>query len=48
MNNWNKFNETKLPSINNFYSKLKLENIDKEDYAHAQKVWNTFNIKKSR
>ena len=45
MNNWNKFNETKLPSINNFYSKLKLENIDKEDYAHAQKVWNTFNIK---
>ena len=37
MNDWNKFNETKLPSINSFYSKLKLENIDKEDYDHAKK-----------
>ena len=45
MNDWNKFNETKLPSINSFYSKLKLENIDKDDDDHAKKVWNTFNIK---
>ena len=40
MNDWDKFNETNLPSINNFYSKLKLENIDQK-----LKVCNTFNIK---
>ena len=34
-----------LPSIDKFYSKLNLKNIRKEDYKHAQKVWNTFNIK---
>ena len=34
MNDWDKFHETNLPSINNFYSKLKLENIDKKDYNH--------------
>ena len=45
MNGWNKFNETKLPSINSFYSKLQLKNITKKDYAHAKKVWNTFKIK---
>ena len=37
MNDWNKFNETKLPLINSFYSKLKLENINKEDYDHVKK-----------
>ena len=42
---WNKFNETKLPSIKDHYSKLNLENIINEDYVHAKKVWNTFKIK---
>ena len=37
MNDWDKFNETKLPSINSFYSKLQLKNIRKEDYNHAKK-----------
>ena len=46
MNDWDKFNETNFPSINNFYSKLKLENIDKKYYNHALKVCDTFNIKK--
>ena len=45
MNDWNRFEETELPLIDKFYSKLNLKNISKEDYKHAQKVWNTFNIK---
>ena len=38
MNNWNKFDETELPTIDKFYSKLSLENICKEDHKHAQNV----------
>ena len=45
MNNWDKFNETNLPSIKDYYNKLQLENITKEDYNHAIKVWDTFKIK---
>ena len=45
MNDWDKFNETELPSLDKFYWKLNLKTISKEDYKHAQIVWNTFNIK---
>ena len=45
MDSWEKFDETELPSIDKFYSNLNLEDIDKDDYKHAQKVWSTFNIK---
>ena len=45
MNDWNKFNETELPSIDKFYSNLHLNHLNKEDHKHAQNVWNTFNIK---
>ena len=45
MNELNKFNETELPAIDKFYSKLNLKNICKEDHRHAQNIWNTFNIK---
>ena len=45
MNNWEKFNETSLPDKEAFYSKLNLEDITNEDCAHAQKVWEVFEIK---
>ena len=45
MNDWNQFNETKLPSIKDHYSNLRLENFTDEDYNHAKNVWNTFKIK---
>ena len=45
MDDWNKLNETKIPSIEDHYSNLNLKHISKEDDKHAQKVKNTFNIK---
>ena len=44
MDSWEKFNETTLPPEEAFYSKLNLENITDKDYAHAQKVWEVFEI----
>ena len=46
MDSWEKFNETKLPPKKDFYSNVNLENISDKDYKHAQKVWETFEIKK--
>ena len=42
MNNWDCFEETCLPSREEFYSKLTDENITEVDYQHAQEVWKTF------
>ena len=39
----NKLKETKLPSKDEFYSKLYDEEISEEDFLHAINVWNTFN-----
>ena len=41
MYRWEKFDETSLPN-KEYFNK---EDITDEDYAHGQKVWNTFNIK---
>ena len=38
-----KLKETKLPSKDEFYSKLLDKEISVEDFQHAIKVWNTFN-----
>ena len=45
MDSFDKYNETSLPPIEQFYSKLKQSNIKLEDYQHAEKVWNHYNIK---
>ena len=46
MDSWNKFNQNKLPPVNNFYSELTMKNITNSDYRHAQRVFKTFNNKK--
>ena len=40
-----KFQETKLPSKEDFYSKLNDEHISDVDHQHAISVWETFNCK---
>ena len=45
MDSFKKFNETKLPPKEKFYSILNDEHISDEDYKHAQTVWDTFNLK---
>ena len=44
MDSCKRFNETELPSKDQFYSTLNLEDISDDDYAHAINVWNTFNV----
>jgi hypothetical protein len=44
MNCWERFEETALPSKDEFYSKLNNEHITDEDYAHAKRVWAEFDI----
>ena len=45
MDSFNRFNETKLPVQQDFYSILNNEHISDEQYKHAQNVWDTFNLK---
>ena len=40
-----KFKETCLPPIKEFYSSLNKENINGKEYQNAQEIWNKFNIK---
>ena len=44
MDSLERFKETKLPPKEVFYSKLNNEDISDEDYAHAQKVWEVFEM----
>ncbi|XP_046737566.1 uncharacterized protein LOC124406256 [Diprion similis] len=39
-----RLNERSLPSKESFYNVLNDQNIEDEDYAHAQNVWCSFNI----
>ena len=45
MDRWERFNETSLPPKKDFYGELNLEDISNEDYTHAQKVWDVFEIR---
>ncbi|XP_057310573.1 uncharacterized protein LOC130648537 [Hydractinia symbiolongicarpus] len=45
VDSFDKFNETKLPAKDAFYSKLNMSGISDADYAHAQKVWKDMKIK---
>ena len=44
IDSWEKFDETALLSKEAFYSNLNLEDISDEDYTHAQKLWNVFEL----
>lgn len=44
MDSWEKLGEQKLPAREQFYDDLNDRDISEEDYAFAQKVWNTFDI----
>ena len=45
MDDWDRFNEEKLPNKSDFYSSLNMEDISEIDYRHTLKVFNKFNIK---
>ena len=44
MSSWDRFEETQLPPIESFYSKLNMSSISSDDYQHAQRVWKEFRI----
>ena len=45
MDSWKRYKEESLPDKESFYSELNNEHITDEDYAHAEKVRDTFKIK---
>ena len=45
MDSFEKFSETSLPKKEDFYSKLNDDHITEYEYAHAKKVWKTFDCK---
>ena len=45
MDNWGKFKETSLPSIEKFYSNLNMSGVSDGDYEHACSVWREFGIR---
>ena len=46
-NSLERFNETQLPSKEEFYSNLSDSDITDDDFVHAQKVWEHFGMKTS-
>ena len=45
MDSWEKFNEKSLPSKEDFYSNLNMEDIDDIDYRHGNNVFERFKLK---
>ena len=48
MNEWKKFDDRTLPSIEEFASKLRGTECDEQDYARAQAVWAAFRCKRMK
>ena len=48
INDWENFSETSLPEKEKFYSHLNMEDITDVDYAHEERVFKDFEIKKFR
>ena len=44
MDSWEKFNETSLPSKEDFYSNLNMEDIDDIDYRHGNNLFKGFKL----
>ena len=44
MDSWEKFNETSLPSKENLYSHLNMDDIDDIDYRHGNNVFKGFKL----
>ena len=44
MDSWEKFNEISLPSKEDFYSNLNMEDIDDIDYRHGNNVFKGFKL----
>ena len=44
MNSWERFNETSIPSKEDFYSNLNMDNIDDIDYRHGNNVFKRFEL----
>ena len=44
MDSWKRFNETSLPSKEDFYSHLNMEDIDDIDYRHGNNVFKVFKL----
>ena len=45
MDSWKRFKETNLPSKENFYSALNMEDTSYADYEHAKNVWGVMGVK---
>ena len=45
MDRFEKFNQTELPTKEQFYSVLNDQNVTNIEYDHARTVWKTFDIK---
>ena len=44
MDDWEKFNEIKLPEKEEFYGNLNMEDVTDADYIHAKRVCKYFEI----
>ena len=45
IDSWDKFNETRLPSKDSFYSNLYMSGVGDKEYEHARNVWREFRIR---